>query len=267
MSNHYHLLLETPNANLVKGMHWLQSSYTLRFNARHGLVGHVFQGRYKAIPVEPHRDYIFPLADYIHLNPARAGMIPEGTDLVDYRWSSLPAYAEMAERPEWLECGCVLGEMGVADVSAGGETYIEHVVNRWCESARGDGRKAPIKQGEWFIGSKKFGLKLVGRLKKPEDGKCERGESRPGGDYGEAVAERLTVEGLEKLGLSETMLDRLPKGDWRKRMIGYQIRKKTSISLRWIADRLKMGAIPRVSRLCSQIADIQTKLDMLKSNA
>ena len=100
MSNHYHLLLETPRANLVKGMHWFQSCYTLRFNARHQLSGHVFQGRYQAIPVEAHRDYLFPLADYIHLNPARAGLTAAGKVLLRYRWSSLPAYANLAKRPE-----------------------------------------------------------------------------------------------------------------------------------------------------------------------
>jgi REP element-mobilizing transposase RayT len=69
MDNHYHLLLETPEPNLVVGMQWLQSTYTKRFNARHRLWGHVFQGRYKAIPVEPEGEYFSTVADYIHLNP------------------------------------------------------------------------------------------------------------------------------------------------------------------------------------------------------
>jgi REP element-mobilizing transposase RayT len=55
MDNHYHLLLETPEPNLVNGMKWLQGIYTQRFNSRHGLSGHLFQGRYKAIPVDARR--------------------------------------------------------------------------------------------------------------------------------------------------------------------------------------------------------------------
>ena len=237
MSNHYHLLLETPQGNLVKGMHWFQSSYTLRFNARHGLSGHVFQGRYKAIPVEGHRDYLFPLADYIHLNPARAGMIEDEAALVAYRWSSLPGYADAAERPEWLESGCILGEMGIADEPSTGKAYVEHVERRRREAGRGSGSsdEEPDQIG-WFIGSKGFGQKLLERLKKPE-GKTDEPESqRPGGDYGEAVAESITVEGLKRFKLSEGELEALPKSDWRKRVIGYEIRKRTSVSLRWIKD-------------------------------
>ncbi len=71
MGNHYHLLLETPEPNLVDGMRWLQSTYTQRFNARHKVWGHLFQGRYKALPVDE-GEYFRTVADYIHLNPARA---------------------------------------------------------------------------------------------------------------------------------------------------------------------------------------------------
>jgi putative transposase len=72
MPNHYHLLLETPEGNLVDGMRWLQATYTIRFKFRNNLVGHVFQGRYKAIPVDSGpSEYFRVLSDYIHLNPAR----------------------------------------------------------------------------------------------------------------------------------------------------------------------------------------------------
>ena len=74
MDNHYHLLIETPEANLSKGMRQLNGVYTQSFNRAHGRVGHVFQGRYKAILVE--RDsYLLELARYIVLNPLRAGMV------------------------------------------------------------------------------------------------------------------------------------------------------------------------------------------------
>jgi len=254
MSNHYHLLLETPQGNLAKGMHWFQSSYTLRFNARHGLSGHVFQGRYKALPVEAHRDYLLPLADYIHLNPARAGVIGDGAGLVEYRWSSLPAYAGAAERPEWLECGSILGEMGVADEPSTGQAYVEHLERRRREA--GPGSDAQPDEAAWFIGSKSFGLKLLERLKRPEGQSNEAHNQRPGGNYGETVAERIVIDGLKRFELIESSLEALPKSDWRKRVIGYEIRKRTSVSLRWITERMKMGAIPRVSKLCSQINDI-----------
>lgn len=269
MTNHYHLLLETPQENLVKGMHWFQSSYTLRFNGRHHLRGHVFQGRYKAIPVEAHRDYLFPLADYIHLNPVRAGLISEGENLVDYRWSSLPAYAEPANRPGWLECGCILGEMGVADAPSTGQAYVQNVVRRGCEEAQVlASRDAPEKdQTPWFVGSKGFGLKLLDRLKEPKTNDKKQVKERPGGDYGEAVAEGIVIDGLKKFNITEGMLGTLPKSDRRKRVIGNEILKQTSVSLCWISKRLKMGAISRVSKLCNQVDDLQTELLPARSHA
>ena len=110
MSNHYHLLLETPEANLVAGMKWLQGAYTQRFNAMFRHRGHLFQGRYKAIPVQGESDpeYFLRLSSYIHLNPFRAGICGEGLEhpLHGYVWSSYPAYAGQTCRfPDWLAVG------------------------------------------------------------------------------------------------------------------------------------------------------------------
>src|SRR5260370_20764968 len=72
MGNHYHLVLERPNANLVAGMAWLQSTYTIRLNNRHKLTGHVLSGRYKAQLVEGSGNgYLRSACDYLHLNPVR----------------------------------------------------------------------------------------------------------------------------------------------------------------------------------------------------
>ena len=113
MSNHYHLLLETPQANLSQGMGWLQNAFTRRINTRHRLWGHLFGGRYKAILVEPGNCF-WALLDYIHLNPVRAGIVAEKDGLESYVWSSLPHYfGPPRKRPAWLEtvtgfevCGC-----------------------------------------------------------------------------------------------------------------------------------------------------------------
>lgn len=259
MTNHYHLLLETPQANLAKGMHWFQSAYTLRFNARHRLSGHVFQGRYKAIPVEGHRDYLFPLADYIHLNPLRAGMIAPGEVLEGYQWSSLPQYVDAAKRPEWLECGCILGEMGTGGETDNGADYLDHLHEGVRKETTGQCQDEGVAKGEsWFVGSKEFGAKLMGMLKtrdaahQPEDVKIHRS----GGDYGEMMAERIASEGLARLEMTAEMLQTLPKSDWRKRIVGHAIRARTSVSLDWISRRLKMGAVSHVSKLCSKIDDL-----------
>ena len=110
MSNHYHLLLETPEANLVAGMKWFQGTYTQRFNAMFKRRGHLFQGRYKAIPIatDPHDgglEHFREVSTYIHLNPFRAKLCGEGlaSPLQAYAWSSYPAYCGLArKRPAWL---------------------------------------------------------------------------------------------------------------------------------------------------------------------
>ncbi len=106
IGNHYHLLLETPEPNLSSAMHWQQSTYTIRHNVRHRKQGHLFQGRYMAIPDGPESaTYFRTVSDYVHLRPVRAGLLKEDSALVDYPWSSFPALAAAPrKRPRWL-CG------------------------------------------------------------------------------------------------------------------------------------------------------------------
>jgi REP element-mobilizing transposase RayT len=88
MSNHYHLLLETPKGNLVDAMKWFQGTFTQRYNARHKLWGHLFQGRYKAKVVDDKdSSYFRKVSEYIHLNPAEAGLVEPGAGR-SYIWSS-----------------------------------------------------------------------------------------------------------------------------------------------------------------------------------
>ena len=104
MDNHFHLLIETPQPNLSLGMRQLNGVYTQRFNRRHKRVGHLFQGRFKAILVE--RDsYLLALARYIVLNPIRAKMVPS---VAYYPWSSYPATVGLAPAPAWLTLDGIL---------------------------------------------------------------------------------------------------------------------------------------------------------------
>jgi REP element-mobilizing transposase RayT len=104
MDNHYHLLIETPNANLSKGMRQLNGVYTQTFNRAHNRVGHVFQGRYKAIMVEKH-SYLLELARYIVLNPVRASMVPLAAD---WQWSSYLSTAGHIKGPACLHTDWLL---------------------------------------------------------------------------------------------------------------------------------------------------------------
>ena len=89
MENHFHLVVETPLANLVSGMKWFLGTDTGRFNRRHRKFGHLFSGRYKALIVDGSgTDYLRTVSDYVHLNPARARLLKPEQPLRDYRWSS-----------------------------------------------------------------------------------------------------------------------------------------------------------------------------------
>jgi len=95
MSNHFHLVVETPRANLVSGMKWFLGTYTMRFNRRHSLTGHLFAGRYKSLLLDgSSSDYLRAACDYVHLNPVRAGLTGAGQALQTYRWSSYAAYLQ-----------------------------------------------------------------------------------------------------------------------------------------------------------------------------
>ncbi len=107
MTNHYHLLLETVGGNLSRGMRQLNGLYTQRFNRRHGLVGHLFQGRYKAILVQ-RETYLLELSRYVVLNPLRANMVKE---LEDWRWSSYPFVTGQAA-PPWVDTDWLLSRFG-----------------------------------------------------------------------------------------------------------------------------------------------------------
>src|SRR5438876_6948887 len=145
MRNHYRLVLETPNANLMAGMAWLQSTYTIRLNHRHKLIGHVLSGRYKAQLVEGSGNgYLRTACDYVHLNPVRARLLKPEDRLLAYPWSSFGYYLSAPEhRPQWVRADRLLGEHGIAeDSSAGRQRFEEQMEARRRES--GEDRKSVV---------------------------------------------------------------------------------------------------------------------------
>ncbi len=108
MGNHYHLVLETTDGNLAQGMRQLNSLYSQEFNRRHQLVGHVFQGRYKAILVQ-RSCYLLELSRYVVLNPVRAGIVE---DPAEWTWSSFRAIIGDCIAPGWLDVDWLLAQFG-----------------------------------------------------------------------------------------------------------------------------------------------------------
>ncbi|QHI69061.1 transposase [Tichowtungia aerotolerans] len=266
MDNHYHLLLETPHANLVVGMKWLQGTYTQRFNVRHKLWGHLFQGRYKALPVEAESgDYFSVLCSYIHLNPARAKLFDlEKGKLSDFSWSSYPLYLESAKRPDWLRVDRGLNASGLEDTVAGRNVYRQIMQKRVREIACSDcpyevdARWAELRRG-WFCGGDTFRKQMLDKLDGVIGGHVKRaslsGEAVQLHDEGEA--ERLVCEALDLLKLDEKDLSALPKGAEEKKAIAARVKERTHVSNQWIVSRLSAGHAANVSRYMADVRSAQ----------
>jgi putative transposase len=128
MSNHYHLLLETPRGNLSQIMRHINGAYTTYFNVRLKRVGHLFQGRYKAILVEVD-EYALELSRYIHLNPVRAKMVsrPE-----EYFWSSYRVYTGREQPSDWLMTSFILNYFDRKNLKAKNsyKTFVEELLEQ-----------------------------------------------------------------------------------------------------------------------------------------
>jgi REP element-mobilizing transposase RayT len=113
MGNHFHWVVETPQANLVAGMKWFLGTYTSRFHRRHRLFGHVFSGRYKSLVVDGSgTGYLRTVCGYVHLNPVRAKLLKPEQPLRDYVWSSYTEYLKPpGKRWAWLRVDRLFGEI------------------------------------------------------------------------------------------------------------------------------------------------------------
>jgi len=163
MNNHFHLVVETPNANLVAGMRWFLSTYTSRFNRRHKLFGHLFSGRYKSLIVDGSGSgYLRTVCDYVHLNPVRAKLLTPEQRVSDYAWSSWPEYLKAPEgRPRWLRVDRLLGEMGIPADSAAGRAELENDLER--RRAEEEDYKG-IRRG-WCLGGETFREELLAQAR------------------------------------------------------------------------------------------------------
>ena len=113
MPNHFHLVVETPEANLVAGMKWLLGTYTARFNRRHQIFGHLFSGRYKSLIVDGSGNgYLRTVCDYVHLNPVRAKMLAASQPLSGCQWSS---YGDYLKPPKRGQSSTLTQEEGVGN--------------------------------------------------------------------------------------------------------------------------------------------------------
>ena len=246
MRNHFHLVVETPEANLVAGMKWLLGVYTKRFNIRHKWCGHLFAGRYKALMVDASASgYLRTVCDYVHLNPVRAKLLARPAPLENFLWSSYGQYLRPPkERPPWLRVDRLLGEKGIPkDSLAGRREFARQMELRRAQESSADYREI---RGGWSLGSEEFRLDLLAAA-------ADRmGNNHYGSDRfasGEERARRMVVQALKRLDWTEDELTRRRKGDKHKVALARRLRAETTMSLAWIAERLRMGSWSYVSNL------------------
>ncbi len=250
MRNHFHLAVETPEPNLSAGMKWLQGTWTNRFNRYRGLVGRPFQGRYKALHVEP-GTALAQVANYIHLNPVRAKVV-EAERLGEFRWSSFWWFPQREARPAWLCAETVLAEAGqLADTAAGWRKYGDYLgFLDEAEPTKRNQRFGKLSRG-WALGTAEFKQGLIADLKE-RGARLEQvsllGET--GEDWRE-LREKAWDERLQAIASAAKIdLGRLGprKSDPAKVLLAAALRAESGVSNAWLCARLRMGAPASVSQ-------------------
>jgi putative transposase len=239
MGNHYHLLLETPEPNLVQGMRRLNGVYTQAFNRRHGRVGHVLQGRYKSILVDK-QSHLLELCRYVVLNPVRAGMVAAAGE---WHWSSyLPTAGDIA-CPPWLAAQTVLSLFGQGAVAR--RAYERFV-------AQGLKQPSPWEalKGQIYLGSDAFHARMHKHLAGKRATGIARRQLHPQRPSAQAVLRAVAdIHGIKPLAALERR-----RGSVFKQAV-YLLRRRANLSLREVAAMAGV-TIGRIAQIQSEIESL-----------
>lgn len=245
MGNHYHLLIRTPEANASQAIQWLNISYSVWWNRRHGRCGHVFQGRFKSVLVESSA-WALELSLYIHFNPLAVkglglskrekkaeglGLSNPSPELVErrlevlrtYAWSSFHGYTGYAPVPCWLATGELLGR-----VKGGRDGYRKMAEARLKQGAE-ESLWGKLRWG-YVLGSERFAEKVRAGLK---PGREDHGRS--------LMRERRTweeiVSGVEKAKGERWAVFSQRHGDWGRDLALWLARRRSGMTLREIGEK------------------------------
>lgn len=242
MSNHYHLAVKTPEPNLVAGMKWLQGTFATRFNRYHKERGHVFQGRYKAILVEEDQP-LLGLANYIHLNPVRAGLC-QVKELQCYKLSSYPKYWRRNQVKGLNRVG-LLSLAELPNTLHGMHSYRDLLMlSEESNPKRRDELQKKYCRG-WFLGSREAKMDVTKNLIEEHPHVTWVGEDLR--ILNEEKWELVVRAELKQHGKSEDDIKNDFKGAAWKVAIARKLRRETTAGNLWIARRLEMGHPNRVS--------------------
>ena len=275
MDNHYHLVVETPAANLSSAMQWVNVSYSVWFNRRRGRSGHVLGGRFKAVVAEPGA-YAVELSRYVHLNPVRvkrlglgkaareraqAGMggTAPAKELVrerlrwlrEYRWSSYRAYAGYERGPVWLTTGRVLGMLGAGLDRDRRKQYREFV-----ESAAREGTAVRLwerLEAGLVLGGREFVERMRGLASGNEQQQPELRRLKRRAEIVEVVA---LVAGWKGAKWAEF---RDEHGDWGRDAVLWLGRTCCGMKLRELAELAEVKAEATVALAVKRFTERLTK--------
>jgi len=185
------------------------------------------------------------VCDYVHLNPARANLLMHGMPLGGYPWSSWQAYLKKpGKRPRWLRADRLLGEYHISEDSAAGRRRLNEALEQRRRAEEGDVFK-PIRRG-WFFGGETLKQQLLAQVSE-KAGKWHYGEAIQ--ESAAAKAERIVKEELTRRKWDEKTLVARRKGDTGKVVIAQRLRRETTVTLAWIAERLQMGTRTHLAHL------------------
>ncbi len=281
MTNHIHLVCETPEGNLSKFMQSLLTAYTVYYNLRHGRHGHLLDGRYKTKLVEGD-EYLLSLTRYVHLNPVQVGSIKKKPIeekiryLREYPWSTYLSYIGKRKRYDFVDYGPILGEMS-GKRREWPKRYREFVESGLAEDD--EETKLALKESPLSIGSEEFRVwidelhnKLSRKHNKPEDVSFRR--------ITEPLKPREVLKVLaEELSTAEEEFKKQRRNSMLRGIAGRYLCRYAGMSQREAAEMLDVrsgaaiskqarrlaAALPRKRNLRRQIANIEEKLEEMKS--
>jgi REP element-mobilizing transposase RayT len=243
MTNHFHLVLKTPEPNLSKGMHWLNSTYANWFNRIHGRCGHLFQGRFKAFLIDE-ESYFADVLRYVVLNPVRAKMCerPE-----EYRWSSYRATAGLEDASDWLDLSPVHRLFG-PDAATAQPLYREFVLAKiGCEDRLWD-----KLTNQFYLGSdawlKKMRRQIETKPRSTDHPRTQRAAGRP--------KMHTIVSAVAKAGGETAESIRTTRGHILRNLVAWLGWHEGWVTLRSIAASLRLrseGHISSLIRRCEEI--------------
>ena len=228
MNNHYHLHLETPQGNISKAMHYLNTSYTNWFKAKYKIVGSVFQGRYKSILVDK-ETYAISLNAYIHLNPVRSNIVIRASD---YRWSSYKAYLGLVNKPIWLTTNLILNEF------TGNKENYQRFVENW-KIRTDSGRTENMNGTHSILGTEEFEARIKNQIKSKfiNPGITEQPDLRY---LINLEAEEIISTIQEGFKISRDSIIRASNNNIHKKILLYSLKRFSNMSLEEIGVMMNM---------------------------